>query len=213
MSPEKDAQRVRRATAIACILFAAFATRASGQQHMRVAENSSGVAATVSSLDLSATSNAFFQSLGTNGRACVTCHSPDAGWTLTPANLQRRLADSAGLDPVSRTNDGSNSPTAGTSTVRATCTTRHDSPNVGNHSAPLALNIGISDANRPYAGHAAVHLEKQAFRRNGADHRPRHRTHYGQMSGYKGNSNVPFSAAWPRGTHTFTTGRPHRYRM
>ena len=36
--------------------------------------NSSGAAATVSKTGSIDTSNAFFQSLGTNGRACVTCH-------------------------------------------------------------------------------------------------------------------------------------------
>jgi cytochrome c peroxidase len=33
----------------------------------------------------------------------------------------------------------------GLSTVNGTCTTCHDSPNVGNHSAPLAINIGVTD--------------------------------------------------------------------
>jgi cytochrome c peroxidase len=31
------------------------------------------------------TDNRFFQSLGTNGRACVTCHQPSDAWTVTPA--------------------------------------------------------------------------------------------------------------------------------
>ncbi len=40
-------------------------------------------------------------------------------------------------DPLGQT------PTAGT------CTTCHDSPNVGNHSEKLALNIGVTDASPP----------------------------------------------------------------
>jgi hypothetical protein len=32
--------------------------------------------------------------------------------------------------------------------LQGTCTTCHDAPNVGNHSVPLAINIGISDASR-----------------------------------------------------------------
>ena len=32
--------------------------------------------------------------------------------------------------------------------IQATCTLCHDSPNVGNHSVALALNIGVSDASR-----------------------------------------------------------------
>ena len=35
--------------------------------------------------------NPFFRELGTNGRACVTCHQPDEGWTVTPEGLRRRF--------------------------------------------------------------------------------------------------------------------------
>jgi len=34
----------------------------------------------------------------------------------------------------------------GLSTVHGSCTTCHDTPNVGNHSLPLAINIGITDS-------------------------------------------------------------------
>ncbi len=61
--------------------------------------------------------NPFFQELGTNGRACVTCHRPDDGWTVTPAGIRRRFAESFGLDPIFRTNDGSNCENADVSTL------------------------------------------------------------------------------------------------
>jgi hypothetical protein len=61
--------------------------------------------------------NPFFQELGTNGRACFTCHRPDQGWTVTPRDLQRRFAETRGLDPVFRTNDGSNCEGADISTL------------------------------------------------------------------------------------------------
>jgi cytochrome c peroxidase len=51
---------------------------------------------------------AFFQSLGTNGRSCVTCHQPDEGWTVSPLEIQFRFLLSQGQDPIFRTNDGSN---------------------------------------------------------------------------------------------------------
>jgi cytochrome c peroxidase len=51
--------------------------------------------------------NPFFQDLGTNGRRCVTCHQPDAGWTITPANVQERFRESRGADPIFTNNDGS----------------------------------------------------------------------------------------------------------
>ena len=51
---------------------------------------------------------AFFQSIGTNGRSCSTCHLPDQGWSVSAADIQRRFSQSRGLDPIFRTNDGSN---------------------------------------------------------------------------------------------------------
>ena len=62
--------------------------------------------------------NPFFTDLGTNGRACVTCHRPDQGWTITPEDVQRRFIESRGLDPIFRNNDGSNCEDADITTVR-----------------------------------------------------------------------------------------------
>ena len=64
-------------------------------------------------------SNAFFVSLGTNGRVCATCHDPTANWTVTPSSLQARFDATGGTDPIFRPNDGSNSPTADVSSVAA----------------------------------------------------------------------------------------------
>ena len=36
----------------------------------------------------------------------------------------------------------------GIQTIPGTCTTCHNSPNVGNHSVPLPLDIGVTDASR-----------------------------------------------------------------
>jgi cytochrome c peroxidase len=63
--------------------------------------------------------NPFFQNLGSNGRACITCHQPDQGWTITATEVQRRFEATAGLDPIFRPNDGSVSPWADVSTVAA----------------------------------------------------------------------------------------------
>jgi len=64
-------------------------------------------------------SNPFFQSLGTNGRSCSTCHEAETGMTLTPERARLRFLLTGGTDPVFRTNDGSVSPLADVSTVRA----------------------------------------------------------------------------------------------
>ncbi|HEX3763062.1 MAG TPA: hypothetical protein VHW23_30405 [Kofleriaceae bacterium] len=69
--------------------------------------------------------NEFFQDLGSNGRRCISCHLPTAGWSTTPGQLRAvfaatrggELPDLLGLGAVFRTNDGSNSPTADVSTV------------------------------------------------------------------------------------------------
>ena len=62
--------------------------------------------------------NPFFQELGTNGRSCVTCHRPAQGWSITPAELRDRFDRTDGLDPIFRTNDGSNCEGADVSTIR-----------------------------------------------------------------------------------------------
>jgi hypothetical protein len=51
---------------------------------------------------------AFFQNLGTNGRTCFTCHQASDGMSVSAAHIQARFNSSQGLDPVFRTNDGSN---------------------------------------------------------------------------------------------------------
>ena len=65
------------------------------------------------------TENAFFQALGTNDRACMTCHQPQDGWSIAPSSLRRRFADSDGFDPVFRPNDGAVCPDADTSSLAA----------------------------------------------------------------------------------------------
>jgi cytochrome c peroxidase len=50
----------------------------------------------------------FFQSLGTNGRTCGTCHQPSDGMSVSAANVQLRFLLTQGTDPIFRTVDGSN---------------------------------------------------------------------------------------------------------
>jgi len=62
---------------------------------------------------------AFFQSLGTNGRSCASCHVPSEGWTISASGVQLRFLLTQGLDPIFRPNDGSNcDANIETSTVR-----------------------------------------------------------------------------------------------
>jgi cytochrome c peroxidase len=93
---------------------------AGGQENTLDTRDPSGVLRTItldgSPLD---TTNPFFQSLGTNGRSCVSCHVPSTGWTISPRELRHRFHNTKGLDPIFRTNDGSNSPAADVSTLEA----------------------------------------------------------------------------------------------
>lgn len=50
----------------------------------------------------------FFQSLGTNGRSCATCHQLSDGMSVSAIGVQRRFLLSYGRDPIFRPVDGSN---------------------------------------------------------------------------------------------------------
>lgn len=82
-------------------------------------DNSSGQARTFNSRGILNPDNPFFQERGTNGRACVTCHQASEGWSITPPGVQSRFVESDGLDPIFRTNDGSNCELADLSTPEA----------------------------------------------------------------------------------------------
>src|SRR4051812_19085322 len=63
--------------------------------------------------------NPFFQSLGTNGRTCNSCHVSSAAWSITPAEVQARFGNTKGKDPIFRPVDGANCPSANVSTLAA----------------------------------------------------------------------------------------------
>jgi len=81
--------------------------------------DSTGLLRTITSSGTIDTRNPFFLPLGTNGRACVTCHVPQDGWSINPADLQQRFNATGGSDPIFRLVDGSNSPLADVSTLAA----------------------------------------------------------------------------------------------
>ncbi len=54
--------------------------------------------------------NAFFASLGTNGRTCFSCHQPQDDWTVTPATVQAVFDATWGTDPMFAAVDGSDCP-------------------------------------------------------------------------------------------------------
>lgn len=88
-------------------------------------QNEYGHSATISTDGRIDLTNEFFQDLGSNGRRCVSCHQPSAGWSITPEDIQNAFDDSDGglvgddfgLSAVFRLNDGSVSPNADVSTL------------------------------------------------------------------------------------------------
>ena len=50
----------------------------------------------------------FFQSMGTNGRSCGTCHQPSDGMSVSATNVDLRFLLTQGTDPIFRPVDGSN---------------------------------------------------------------------------------------------------------
>jgi hypothetical protein len=53
----------------------------------------------------------FFEAIGSNGRACVTCHQPADAMSLSAATAQARWDATGGTDPLFAAIDGSNCPT------------------------------------------------------------------------------------------------------
>ena len=54
--------------------------------------------------------NAFFKSLGTNGRTCFSCHQPSSGMGISTAALQTLYRLTGDIDPVFAEVDGANCP-------------------------------------------------------------------------------------------------------
>ena len=67
-----------------------------------------GILNTAGTIDTAA--NPFFRPIGTNGRACVTCHQPADGMALSVATVRERWDATQGLDPLFAAVDGRNCP-------------------------------------------------------------------------------------------------------
>jgi hypothetical protein len=52
----------------------------------------------------------FFEAIGSNGRACVTCHQPSDGMALSVRSVRERWTDTGGKDPLFAAVDGMNCP-------------------------------------------------------------------------------------------------------
>ena len=61
--------------------------------------------------DMETKGHAFFEPLGANGRACVSCHQPADGMSLSVASIGKRWKETDGKDPIFAMADGANCPT------------------------------------------------------------------------------------------------------
>jgi hypothetical protein len=158
-----------RLSALAAALLLATNSGADGpaDTHLLLFPNATGMSAALSTNGPIDSNGPFFQALGTNGRSCGSCHQASDGWSVTPASIQQRFRATRGLDPIFRTNDGSNSPNADVSTVAARLSAYSMLLNKG----LIRVGIGIPDGaefelanvDDPY-GHASA-AELSLFRR------------------------------------------------
>ena len=76
-------------------------------------QNSVGTLGVISSTGAVDTAgHPFFEPLGTNGRACVTCHQPADGMSISVKTVRDRWAATQGRDPLFAPIDGANCPDA-----------------------------------------------------------------------------------------------------
>ena len=59
---------------------------------------------------VSAEGHPFFEALGTNGRACITCHQPSNSMSVSTDAIRKRWLETEGKDPIFAAVDGSDCP-------------------------------------------------------------------------------------------------------
>jgi cytochrome c peroxidase len=105
-------------TCMLCLASVAFTVRSTLPNPI-TSPNGSGTLSTYSTSGPIDVTTPFFQSLGTNGRTCNSCHVSSNAWTISPDEVQTRFNSTNGTDPIFRTVDGSNCPSSDVSTLAA----------------------------------------------------------------------------------------------
>jgi cytochrome c peroxidase len=93
---------------LAVVVMTAFAVAAA--PNLSRFDDSTGSISTYNTAGSIDTSNPFFQSLGTNGRSCGTCHGVSNAMSFSTAQAQARFAATSGADPLFADVDGANCP-------------------------------------------------------------------------------------------------------
>src|SRR6201985_3653829 len=84
-----------------------------------ISTDATGLIQTVNANGKTDTRGAFFQSLGTNGRSCSTCHVADQAMSISPPQIRERFSETRGRDPLFASVDGANCATARTGDAAA----------------------------------------------------------------------------------------------
>jgi cytochrome c peroxidase len=102
----------RRMLAVPILFLLTAAAVFAGISLFKVYIDNTGTVLTASSnpTTLNATNPFFDPSIGTNGQACVTCHEPQTGITITPPKIQEAFDGTGGTDPLFRPNNTANNP-------------------------------------------------------------------------------------------------------
>jgi cytochrome c peroxidase len=83
-----------------------------GGEGVQAAPDATGVIATVDVNGRVDGRGAFFQSLGSNGRTCATCHVAGQAMSISAAGVRARFLQTRGRDPLFAAVDGANCPNA-----------------------------------------------------------------------------------------------------
>jgi cytochrome c peroxidase len=113
-SPHARASIFALAIASTALCGGARADLPAGLQNLQLYFDHTGV---IGTLDVNGPVNeqgAFFQSLGTNGRTCATCHVASQAMGLSAQGIQLRFVQTRGQDPLFAAVDGGNCPNART---------------------------------------------------------------------------------------------------
>jgi hypothetical protein len=79
---------------------------------VNIYRNAHGMTTTLNTAGITATQgHPFFTPLGSNGRACITCHQPSDSMSLSVETIRLRWRNTQGKDPLFAAIDGSNCPT------------------------------------------------------------------------------------------------------
>jgi hypothetical protein len=106
----------------AAFLAAAFVAATVGAHEPGKSEVSADATGAIETFNVNGHTNtkgAFFQSLGTNGRSCSTCHLPDQAMSISPRQIRERFEQTRGRDPLFNAVDGANCGNAKTSSESA----------------------------------------------------------------------------------------------